>query len=68
MTAKKKGGSGRATPKGTKNPVKTGKPTRTDVPDASSGAPPHELTGKAGKAGKQSGKVSRPTSHNRGNR
>lgn len=65
MTAKKKGGSGRATPKGTKNPVKTGKPTRTDLPEVASGAPPHELTGKAGK---QSGKVIRPMTHNRGNR
>lgn len=65
MTAKNRRGSGRVTPKGTKNPVKTGKPKRTDLPGAAAGAPPHEL---AGKAGKQSGKVARPITHNRGNR
>ena len=65
MTAKNKRASGRVTPKGTKNPTKTAKPQRTDLPEVASGAPPHELTGKAGK---QSGKVIRPTTHNRGNR
>ncbi|MFP5579578.1 MAG: hypothetical protein ACLGIZ_15305 [Acidimicrobiia bacterium] len=69
MTAKNKRSSGRVTPKGTKNPTKTTKRERPGLPDATgdkvSGTPPHEL---AGKAGKQSGKVNRPASHNRGNR
>ena len=69
MTAKKTRGSGRVTPKGTKNPTKTPKRDRPGLPDVGAdkvtGAPPHELTGKAGK---QSGKVNRPASHNRGNR
>ena len=67
MTAKKKG-SGRATPKGTKNPTKTGKPKRTDLPEPAAGALPREVGGRADRVGKQSGKVSRPMSHNRGNR
>jgi hypothetical protein len=65
MTAKNKRGSGRVTPKGTKNPTKTTKPKRDGLPDTTGGAPPHELSGKAGK---QSGKVARPITHNRGNR
>ena len=65
MTAKNKRGSGRVTPKGTKNPTKTSKAKPTGMPEVTSAAPPHEL---AGKAGKQSGKVARPVTHNRGNR
>lgn len=65
MTAKNKRSSGRVTPKGTKNPTKTAKPKPEGMPDVAPGAPPHEL---AGKAGKQSGKVIRPMTHNRGNR
>jgi hypothetical protein len=68
MTAKNKRGSGRVTPKGTKNPTKTSKAKPTGMPEVTSDAPPHELAGKASKAGKPSGKVARPTSHNRGNR
>lgn len=65
MTAKNKRGSGRVTPKGTKNPTKTSKAKPAGMPEITSVAPPHEL---AGKAGKQSGKVARPVTHNRGNR
>ena len=65
MTAKNKRGAGRVTPKGTKNPTKTPKRERPGMPEATDTTPPHEL---AGKAGKQSGKVNRPASHNRGNR
>lgn len=68
MTAKNKRGSGRVTPKGTQNPTKTGKPKRTDLPETSSGSQAHDSTGRGDKAGKQSGKVARPMSHNRGNR
>ena len=66
--AAKKHGSGRATPKGTKNPVKSGKPKRTDLPEPTAGTPPRDGGGRADRVGKQSGKVARPTSHNRGNR
>tara|TARA_R100000935_G_scaffold14710_1_gene29381 strand:- start:604 stop:801 length:198 start_codon:yes stop_codon:yes gene_type:complete len=65
MTAKNKRGSGRVTPKGTKNPTKTPKRDRPGMPEVTAATPPHEL---AGKAGKQSGKVIRPMTHNRGNR
>ena len=65
MTAKNKRGSGRVTPKGTKNPTKSPKRERPGMPEATTTAPPHEL---AGKAGKQSGKIARPITHNRGNR
>lgn len=60
---KKRRGTGRVTPKGTVNAPKRGgkKARRPDVATP----PPHEL---AGKAGKQSGKVARPITHNRGNR
>lgn len=64
MTAKKKRGSGRVTPKGTKNPGKPSKARSDDLPSPTN-APPHELLGNAGK---QSGKVARPITHNRGNR
>lgn len=67
MTAKKQG-SGRATPKGTKNPEKTGKPKRNDLPERAASTQPREAGGRSDRAGKQSGKVSRPMSHNRGNR
>ncbi len=52
------------TPKGTKNPTKSTKRERPGMPEVTA-TPPHEL---AGKAGKQSGKVARPITHNRGNR
>ena len=65
MTAKNKRGSGRVTPKGTKNPTKNAKRERPGMPEVAAAAPPHEL---AGKAGKQSGKIARPITHNRGNR
>lgn len=68
MTAKNKRGSGRVTPKGTKNPTKAAKPDRPGLPDTSPGAPPRETSGHSDRVGKQSGKVARPTSHNRGNR
>ncbi len=68
MTAKKKHGSGRVTPKGTKNPAKESKAGRPGLPEAPdhAGAPQAELAGKV--SGKQGGKVARPVSHNRGNR
>jgi len=65
MTAKNTRGSGRVTPKGTKNPTKTPKRDRPGMPEVTAATPPHEL---AGKAGKQSGKIARPITHNRGNR
>lgn len=64
MSTKKRKG-GRVTPKGTRNPTKPTKGRRVDLPTQATDAPPHEL---AGKAGKQSGKVARPITHNRGNR
>jgi hypothetical protein len=65
MSARKRKGTGRVTPKGTKNPAKPTKARRVELPPTAAEAPPHEL---AGKAGKQSHKVSRPITHNRGNR
>lgn len=68
MTAKRKKRSGRVTPKGTKNPTKTSRARRADTEaeaETPAYVPPHELSGKAGK---QSGKVARPLTHNRGNR
>lgn len=65
MATKKRKKTGRVTPKGTKNPSKPTKARRVDLPAQPNDAPPHEL---AGKAGKQSGKVARPITHNRGNR
>jgi len=65
MAQRKQRGSGRVTPKGTTNPTRTTKRTRSDVPEAPAAAPPHELRGKAGK---QSHKAARPVTHNRGNR
>lgn len=64
MAQRKREGSGRVTPKGTKNPTKASKARRTDLPETSA-APPHELRGGAGKA---STRVARPITHNRGNR
>ena len=66
MSTKKRKGTGRVTPKGTRNPSKPTKARRIDLPtQPNDTTPPHEL---AGKAGKQSGKVARPITHNRGNR
>ncbi len=66
MTAKRKKG-GRVTPKGTKNPTKTSK-ARRDVPSTSTESVPHDHAGNPAQPGKQSGKVARPLTHNRGNR
>lgn len=68
MTAKNKKTSGRVTPKGTQNPTKAAKRERPGLPETTGAPQPHESAGKADKIGKQSGKVSRPMSHNRGNR
>jgi hypothetical protein len=65
MAVRKRGGSGRATPKGTKNPEKKSKVT---VVKGASPALPTHAEGKAAKAGQGSGRISRPLSHNRGNR
>jgi hypothetical protein len=65
MTAKNKRGTGRVTPKGTKDPNQSTKAKRHGLAADAAGPPPHEL---AGKAGKQSGRRARPVTHNRGNR
>lgn len=64
MAQQKRRGSGRVTPKGTKNPDHAAKRERPGLPELPNRAP-HEL---AGKAGKQSHKATRPITHNRGNR
>ena len=64
MAANKRRGSGRTTPKGTKNPEKKSKARRDDLPEQAS-KPPHELLGKAAK---QRDWTARPITHNRGNR
>lgn len=65
MTTKKRSGSGRATPKGTKNPEKKVKAKRTDIPDKGVSRQT-ELPGKGGATSNQ--RAARPVSHNRGNR
>lgn len=64
MAQQKRRGSGRVTPKGTKNPTPAEKRERPGLPQQPQRAP-HEV---AGKAGKQSHKAMRPITHNRGNR
>ncbi len=65
MSAKnKRQGSGRATPKGTKNPVKVSKARKSELPIPEV-APKSELRGKVAK---QTQRIARPISHNRGNR
>jgi len=65
MAQRKQRGSGRVTPKGTVNPGKPTRATRTDLPETPNAPPPHELRGGAGKAAT---KAFRPITHNRGNR
>lgn len=65
MTAKhKRQGSGRATPKGTKNPIKQSKARTSDLP-LPEVAPKSEIRGKVAP---QTQRIARPISHNRGNR
>jgi hypothetical protein len=66
MTAKKRQGSGRVTPKGTQNPSKAKKGRRGETPEPEPTVNPGGDFG--GKVGRQSGKVARPITHNRGNR
>ena len=62
--AKKRKGSGRVTPKGTKPPEKQKKDRHTDLPEPPAAAP-DQLPPKLGRG---TGRVSRPITHNRGNR
>lgn len=64
MSQKKRSGSGRATPKGTKNPEKKSKARKSDLP-LPDVVPKSEMRGKVAK---QTERISRPISHNRGNR
>lgn len=65
MTAKnKRQGSGRATPKGTKNPVKRSKARTSELP-LPDVAPKSEIRGRVAQ---QTQRIARPISHNRGNR
>lgn len=65
--AKKRQGSGRVTPKGTQNPPKAKRGRQADADG--DGEPSVNPGGDfGGKVGKQSGKVARPITHNRGNR
>jgi hypothetical protein len=65
MTAKKRQGSGRVTPKGTQNPPKGRKARRGEDAPEQAVNPAGDF---GGKVGRQSGKVARPITHNRGNR
>jgi hypothetical protein len=65
MTAKKRQGSGRVTPKGTPNPPKPRKARRGEDAPEQAINPGGDF---GGKVGRQSGKVARPITHNRGNR
>ncbi len=64
MTAKKRTGGGRVTPKGTVNPSKPSKKRHTELPESLLHPPAHLQ----GNAGRPNHRASRPVSHNQGNR
>ena len=67
MTARKRSGSGRTTPKGTKNPTRSRDRAADGDPGPGKERRP-AANGRVGKVGRQPVRASRPISHNRGNR